>query len=708
MVLPSASSTAPSVHFTHPPSSLLWYDPGQNPQTLSPSLSDHTLARPFTIPTHTYNNALHVAIPITIAIVYTTSVSYVNKVNKERDHKPWAFSKSLLFWGFVVLHNVFLAFYSGWTFIGMLNAIKQSWPGLDGQYGLAGAADALCRMQGPRGLGSAATYNTSTNVWGFTDKAMKLAGDIPDSTDVGRIWNEGLAFYGWLFYLSKFYEMLDTVIILTKGKKSSLLQTFHHAGAMMCMWAGIRYMSPPIWMFVFVNSFLHAIMYTYYSLSALTIRVPQVVKQTLTFLQIAQIVFGASYAFAHLFVSYDIPIEEAYLYVHNLSTALPSTASAVSSTISSALTSATVAAGLGSWLKKAALRAAGEEGLAENVRNYQGETFGIDAIHAAEVEKAQEEIRYRMGSQRVHCLDTSGQVLAILMNLVYLAPLAYLFIEYFYKSYIARAHSEPPKPTKEENVKQSSRDAVKDTEREIREAVKGRQGGDTEPPPELKAKLENAKRNVKENSKDFSERAQSNAKDLGDKAQRGAHDLSNKAKDAAGDLPAKVQEGAQDLSNKAKDAAGDLPAKAQKGAKDVKNTVQEDLKALQDRMKKMGGEGAKAKGSQDSKDKPSANGQGEAPKRSESPMKTDPSKRSESPKKTDPSKRSDSPRKSDLPKRSESPKKGQSNGPKRSESPKKWQSEENEVNGDARAYEVVPDEPKTAEERKAEEEMQPK
>lgn len=401
-------------------------------------------------------------------------------------------------------------------------------------------------------------------------------------------------------------------------------------------------------------------------------------KQTLTFLQIAQIVLGASYAFAHLFVAYDIPLQEAYLYVHNLSTALPSTASTVSSTLSSALASAT-AAGLGNWLKKAALRAAGEEGLAENVRNYQGEMFGIDAIHAAEVEKAQEEIRYRMGSQRVHCLDTSGQVLAVLMNLVYLSPLAYLFITFFYNSYIARAHSEPPKPTTEENINQSSRDAVKDIEREIREAVDGKQGGDTEPPPELKAKLENAKRNVKENTKDFNEKAQSNAKDLGAKAQKGAHNLSNKAKDAAGDLPAKIQTGAQDLGNKTKGAAGDLPAKAQSSAKDVKNTVQEDLKALQDKMKKMGGEGPKSKGSQDSK------GKGETSKRSESPKKSDP------------------------PKRSESPTKKAQNGPKRSESPKKEQSEKKkeELNGDAQAYEIVPDEPKTEEEKKAEEQMQP-
>ena len=441
-------------------------------------------------------------------------------------------------------------------------------------------------------------------------------------------------------------------------------------------------------------------------------------KKTLTFLQISQIIFGALYAFAHLFVAYDIPIEEAYSYVHSLSTALPSTFSEVTSTLTSAISSATTAAGLGSWLKKAALRAAGEEGLAENVRNYQGKTFGIDAIHAAEVEKAQEEIRYRLSSQRVHCLDNSGQVLAILMNLVYLAPLLYMFITFFYDSYMARAHSEPPKPTKEENITQSSQDAVKDIEREIREAVEGQQGGETEPPPELKAKLENAKRNVKENTKDISEKAKSNAEDLGAKAQKGAYDIGSKAKDAAGDLPAKAQAGVQDLTNKAKDAAGDLPAKAQKGAqdltnkvkdvtgdlaakaqksaKDVKDTVQEDLKnlQLQDRMKKMGSEGSKSKVSQDSK------GKDEAPKRSESPKKTDLPKRSESPKKTDPSKRSESPRKAQT----------SNGGPKRSESPKKKEPSEKkeDVNGMmAQSYEIVPDEPKTEAERKAEAEMQP-
>lgn len=85
---------------------------------------------------------------------------------------------------------------------------------------------------------------------------------------------------------------------------------------------------------------------------------------------------------AHLFIAYSVPVSVPYSF--NPSSAIP----AATSSASSMFASATATAGIGSWLKKVALRAAGEEGLAENVRNLAGETFGIDAIHAAEVEKA--------------------------------------------------------------------------------------------------------------------------------------------------------------------------------------------------------------------------------------------------------------------------------------------------------------------------------
>lgn len=256
----SSPPTAPVVHATIPPLYLFQFPPSPEPQVLSPPVADHTFARPFDINAELYNNALHVAIPISVAIIYATTVTFLSRVNKQREYKPWAISKSLPFYAFVVTHNIFLALYSGWTCLGMIRAITHSWPGWEGEHKLVAVVDTLCKINGPRGLGSAASFNHDSGSWGVTDQAVHLLGGSPDSTDVGRIWNEGLAFYGWLFYVSKFYELVDTFIILAKGKKSSALQTYHHAGAMMCMWAGIRYMSPPIWMFVLINSGLHAYM----------------------------------------------------------------------------------------------------------------------------------------------------------------------------------------------------------------------------------------------------------------------------------------------------------------------------------------------------------------------------------------------------------------------------------------------------------------
>ena len=263
LIHPSGTVPVPLVHITFPPSSLLQIlPPPAVPTALSPPVSDFTLARPFNIDSTTYNNALDFRVPLAIATTYAITVTLVNRLNRERGYKPYVFSKSIVFYAFVVLHNVALAIYSAWTCLGMINAARQVWPagGWKGPDGVAEAVDSLCKIQGPRGLGNAVTYNSSTSSWGVTNKAILLAGNNPDNTDVGRLWNEGLAYYGWLFYISKFYEVIDTAIVLAKGKRSSFLQTYHHAGAMFAMWAGMRYMSPPIWMFVLVNSGIHTFM----------------------------------------------------------------------------------------------------------------------------------------------------------------------------------------------------------------------------------------------------------------------------------------------------------------------------------------------------------------------------------------------------------------------------------------------------------------
>ncbi len=256
----NARMSGPSVYLSWPTAFHPFPDP--LPAALPPPIKERTFRSPFGIDKDLFNFALEPWLPFTVAAVYIVTVFLLNAYNRNRDHKPWWLARQRPFQWFVVVHNVMLAIFSAATFLAMVRAIVHTWPEISGNpHPAASIADALCKINGPRGLGDATTYNATINIWEVKNSVIHLGYDgNPDPTDVGRLWNEGLAFWGWVFYVSKFYEVLDTLIILAKGKRSATLQTYHHAGAMLCMWAGIRYMSPPIWMFVFINSAIHAMM----------------------------------------------------------------------------------------------------------------------------------------------------------------------------------------------------------------------------------------------------------------------------------------------------------------------------------------------------------------------------------------------------------------------------------------------------------------
>ncbi|KAI0428580.1 GNS1/SUR4 family-domain-containing protein [Xylaria sp. FL1042] len=293
----------PIVFASYPASSLFTFPPHSDPQPIPPPHFNYL----FTIPEKWYTAALDPKVPLTVAAVYAVTAKALNAYNKSTGKKPWAISKTKAFHVFVVLHNIFLAVYSAWTWYGMLRALQNTIVRPDGPDGWAATIDSFCKMNGPPGLKNAQTYNLASGMWG----SLSGIEGSPSREQSGRLWNNGLAFYGWLFYISKFYEVFDTLIILAKGKFSSTLQTYHHAGAMMAMWAGMRYMSAPIWIFVFFNSAIHSLMYTYYTVTAFNIRVPTLVKRSLTSLQISQFLIGASAAMVHSFISYLVPVQGA-------------------------------------------------------------------------------------------------------------------------------------------------------------------------------------------------------------------------------------------------------------------------------------------------------------------------------------------------------------------------------------------------------------
>lgn len=242
---------------------------------------------------------MDVSTPLTIAIVYFSLVHFVNPMVLRRQIKqsqllekaaadltpkeqkklrpaPYRISKYPWFKLFVLIHNIFLCVYSVWTFFSMLSTFGRI----------------ILKMQ-------LKTQSQST-LLNFVYAVCDLEEGIFQQNSA----NHNLTTLGWWFYMLKFYEVIDTVIILLKGRPLSLLQSYHHAGAMMCMWSGIRFQSPPIWIFVVFNSFIHSLMYFYFTLCCVKIRVPVVVKRVLTSLQITQFVLGGSLAVFHAFVWY--------------------------------------------------------------------------------------------------------------------------------------------------------------------------------------------------------------------------------------------------------------------------------------------------------------------------------------------------------------------------------------------------------------------
>lgn len=162
----------------------------------------------------------------------------------------------------------------------------------------------------------------STFVNNFYDHRNNLMDAYCDRD--GSLWEEGLGYWGYLFYLSKYYEIIDTIIILMKGRRSSFLQTYHHAGAIITMWSGINYKAPPIWIFVIFNSFIHTIMYSYYAITSIGYTPPG--KQYLTRMQITQFLIGTPLAISYLFVNNCLITPETKLATYiNVSYLLPLT-----------------------------------------------------------------------------------------------------------------------------------------------------------------------------------------------------------------------------------------------------------------------------------------------------------------------------------------------------------------------------------------------
>ena len=107
----------------------------------------------------------------------------------------------------------------------------------------------------------------------------------PFSEDNSRMWMS-------LFTLSKFVEFGDTIFLVLRKAPLTFLHVYHHVTVSIYTWYGSTSGSSIGGWFCAMNLAVHSIMYTYFMLKGVGIRVPSVLAKVITSLQLVQFFVG--------------------------------------------------------------------------------------------------------------------------------------------------------------------------------------------------------------------------------------------------------------------------------------------------------------------------------------------------------------------------------------------------------------------------------
>ncbi|EFX79377.1 hypothetical protein DAPPUDRAFT_128564 [Daphnia pulex] len=117
----------------------------------------------------------------------------------------------------------------------------------------------------------------------------------------------------YLFYILKFFDLLDTLFFVLRKKFSQIttLHVIHHGLIVVNTWPGARFVfGGHATFFIFLNTFVHTVMYFYYFMGAMGPRYRKFLgwKKHLTTLQITQFVVGLIHCFQLIFIECDFPV----------------------------------------------------------------------------------------------------------------------------------------------------------------------------------------------------------------------------------------------------------------------------------------------------------------------------------------------------------------------------------------------------------------
>jgi len=102
-------------------------------------------------------------------------------------------------------------------------------------------------------------------------------------------------FWGYLYYVSKYYDFFDTILLVLKKRPLNFLHVYHHAIVPIAVWYGIMAdFGMPMWTACLFNSAVHLVMYYYYFLVGCGVRVWW--KKYVTVFQLVQFMSGMVFA----------------------------------------------------------------------------------------------------------------------------------------------------------------------------------------------------------------------------------------------------------------------------------------------------------------------------------------------------------------------------------------------------------------------------